>query len=199
VGPGVASLPIGGGCRSTLSGQAEIRLLPGEVARLHLAFEPTSLVLALGNTVSALPPSADAELPPATETGGAILAVAGPWGSNVRYMARIVTTSDATPPSVSAVRAVRDGARVRLRLRLSEPAGVQACVEPVLKRGEFVGPRTLPLFRTLRADAPDGQAAFGLGLLPARRYLISLRIRDRAGNSTVTSRVVTVPGVRAVQ
>src|SRR5690242_3931996 len=31
VGPGVASLPIGGGCRSTLSGQAEIRLLPGEV------------------------------------------------------------------------------------------------------------------------------------------------------------------------
>ena len=40
-----------------------------------------------------------------------------------------------------------------MRLRLSEPASMQGCVEPVLRRGEFVGPRTLPLFRTLRVAA----------------------------------------------
>ena len=198
VGPPVASLVPGGGCQIDLSGRPEIRLVPGEVARVHLAFEPTSLVLALGRTVSALAPSAGAELPPAAETGGAILEVGGPWGSRVRYLTRIVTTSDAEPPSVGAVRASRDGARVRLRLRLSEPADVRGCVEPVLRRGEFVGARTLPLFRTLRADSSvGGQVVLGLGDLPARRYRISLRLRDQDGNSTFTSRVITVPGVGA--
>jgi hypothetical protein len=186
--------PAGPNCRSGLTGPPEIRLLPGEVARLHLAFAPTSLVLALGHSVSALAPLADAELPPATETGGAILAAAGPWGSRVRYLARIVVASDATPPSVSAIRARRDGSRVRLQIRLSEPASVQGCVEPVLSRGEFVGPRTLPLFRTLRGDSTaGGQVEIGLGRIPARRYRVYLRARDRDGNTTLTSQVITVP------
>jgi hypothetical protein len=118
----------------------------------------------------------------------------------VGYLARVVTTSDATPPSVGAVRVIRDGARVRLRLRLSEPAAVQGCVEPVLTRSEFVGPQEQPLFRTVRADATaGGRVEVGLGRLPARRYRVSLRVRDRAGNSTLTTRVVTVPRAPAGQ
>jgi hypothetical protein len=86
-----------------------------------------------------------------------------------------------------------------LQLRLSEPAGVQGCVEPVLRRGEFFGPRTQPLFRALRADAPDGRVAVGLGRLPARRYRVVLNLRDRGGNTTLTSRVVSVPPAPAAQ
>ena len=194
VGPPIGDPPPGPNCRSSFTGPSEIRLVPGEVARLHLAFAPTSVVLALGHTVSALTPSADAELPPATESGGAILAASGPWGSNVRYQARIVVTSDATPPSVTAIRANRADARVRLRVRLSEPGSVQGCLEPVLRRGEFIGARTLPLFRTLRADSSAGsQVAIGLGRLPARRYRVYLRVRDRDGNTTLTSQVIRVP------
>jgi hypothetical protein len=164
------------------------------VARLHIGYTPTSLVVAQGSGVAVLAPAEVADLPPATATGGMIVAAGDALGSRVRYRARIVVTADPVAARISGIAARRQGGRAVLALTLSEAARVEGCVEPVLRKGEFWGPKTYPLVRSLRTgELAAGQAAIALGAIPARRYRVYLRARDRDGNSTQVSRPITVP------
>jgi hypothetical protein len=183
-------------CRIDLAGPPEIRLEPGEVARLHLGYTPLSVVVAQGSQVAALAPAAVADLLPATRTGGMIVAAADALGSRVRYRARIVVTADPVAAQISAIGARRQGGRAVLSLSLSEAARVDGCVEPVLRRGEFHGAKTYPLFRPIRGGGlAAGQSAIALGTLPPRRYRVYLRARDVDGNSMYVNRLITVPPV----
>jgi hypothetical protein len=197
-GPGIASPLPGLSCRFGLAGPPEIRLEPGEVAHLHLGYTPTSLVVAQGSGVASLAPAEVADLPPATRTGGMIVAAGDALGSRVRYRARIVVTADPVATRISGIGARRAGGLAVLSLSLSEPARVDGCIEPALKPGQFHGAGTFPLIRSLRARRlAAGPSAIALGSLPARRYSVHLRARDRDGNSTYVSRLVTVrPVVR---
>jgi hypothetical protein len=196
LGPPIARLVRGAPCRIDLAGPPEIRLAPGEVARLHLGYTPTSLVVAHGSGVASLAPAAVADLPPATRTGGMIVAAGDALGSRVRYRARIVATADPVAARISGIGARRQGGRAVLSLSLSEAARVDGCIEPVLRRGEFHGAKTHPLFRSLRAgQLANGPGAIALGAIPARRYRVYLRARDSDGNSTHVNRLVTVPPV----
>jgi hypothetical protein len=189
-----AALAFGAACRIALAGPPEIRLDPGEVARLHLAFAPTGLTMARGSEILALAPAAVADLPPATATGGMIVAAADGPGSNVRYRARFVVTTDTARPKIDAIRVRLQRGRAVLALGLSEAARVDGCIEPVLKRGEGYGAKIRPLFRPLHAgQRAAGASAIALGALPARRYRVYLRARDLDGNSRHVSRLITVP------
>jgi hypothetical protein len=189
-----AALVFGAACRIALAGPPEIRLAPGETARLHLSFTPASLALARGSEVLALAPAATADLPPATATGGMVVAAGDGLGSRVRYRARIVVTTDTARAAISGVRARREGGRAVLSLSLSEPARVEGCIAPVLNRGESNVAKARSLFRPLRAgQRAAGENAIALGALPARRYRLYLRARDRDGNSTHVSRLITIP------
>jgi len=182
-------------CPQVLAAPPEIRLLPGEAARLRLGFAPTSIGLALGPRVLATPPAADTTLPPASETGGLIVAAGGPWGGEVRYLARIVVTTDATAPGIGAVRVIRDGSRIRVRLRVSEAASVEGCVGAEALPGETITRPALPVLRFVRgAAAAAGEVTLPVAAIaPAPRYRIYLRARDRDGNSTITIRLLRDP------
>jgi hypothetical protein len=141
-----------------------------------------------------LAPAEAADLPPATETGGLIVAASDALGSRVRYRARIVVTADTARPQISRIRTRREGGRTVLSLSVSEAARVDGCIEPVLKRGEFHSIRTAPLFRFLRGgQVAPGESTIALGAIPARRYRADLRARDRNGNTTYVNRVITGP------
>ena len=182
-------------CPGVLAAPPELRLLPGEVARLHLGFAPASIGIALGRRVLTLPPAADSALPPASETGGLIVAAGGPWGGEVRYLARIVVTTDATPPRVRAIRAVRTGSRTGVRLRVSEAASVQGCVRAEALPGEQIARSRLPGLSGVQGTAAAaGELTLPLAALaPAPRYRIYLRARDRDGHSTITIRLLRDP------
>ncbi len=190
------SLVVGALCRMALAGPPEIRLAPGEVARLHLGYTPTSLVVAQGSGVVSLAPAEVADLPPAARTGGMIVAAADGLGSRVRYGARIVVTADTARPAISGIRAGRAGGRAVLSLSLSEAARVEGCIEPILSRGGGYGAKTRALFRPLHAgQRAAGAGAIALGGIPAGRYRVYLRARDSDGNSTHVNRLITVPPV----
>ena len=192
-----AALVPGAACRIALAGPPEIRLQPGEVARLHLAFAPTSLTMARGSEVLTLAPAAETDLPPASQTGGIIVAAGDALGSRVRYTARIVVTTDTERPRISDVRARRNGGRAVLTISLSEAARVDGCIEPKLDRGEHYGAKTFSLFRPIHGgERAAGPTAIALGSLPAHRYRVYLRARDVDGNSTRITTLVTVPSAR---
>lgn len=184
-GEPIAALAPGGLCRFHLfGGVPEVRLAPGERVRFHLAANARAASLVRprsADEVVAAGEVVDWNAPAETYAGRGALAVRFDAGA-ASYRARFVVSTDRSGPQVRSVRPLRSGSRVALRIRLSETASVNGCIEPV---GRY-GPENSRLYRRLPGVRLGSRAVtLRLGSLPRGRYRVRLLVRDASGNSTV--------------
>lgn len=181
----IAALAAGGLCRfHVFGGVPEVRVAAGERVRFHLAAGVRAASLVRPGSADEVLTAAEVVdwTAPATPYAGRGALAAAFHAGAVSYRARFVVSTDRTGPTVRGLRPLRSGTRIAMAIKLSEPASVNGCIEPVAR----YGPENSRLYRRFPGVRLGRRAVtLRLGSLPRGRYLMRLLIRDASGNSTV--------------